>query len=235
MNFIFMLTRNDATVANAREVYREIADLPLQHVGFKDIGLPPAELTRLAEDMHRDGKTVMLEVVSERREDELRSARAALDIGVDYLLGGTHAAEVLPIIAGSGITYCPFPGRIVGHPSLLRGTIDEIAASARDLAALDGVGGLDLLAYRYDGDVPALVRAVVDAVDVPVIAAGSVDGRERIRELAGLGVWGYTIGGAIFADRFPAAPGVRSQIEHVLAITAEAIAEAAVEAQPAAR
>ena len=225
MNFIFMLTRNDVTVPDAREVYRQIADLPLQYVGFKDVGLPTTELMALAQDMHRDGKTVMLEVVSERREDELRSARAALDIGVDYLLGGTHAAEVLPIIAGSGIMYCPFPGRIVGHPSLLRGTIEEIASSARDLAALDGVGGLDLLAYRYDGDVPALVCAVVDAVEVPVMAAGSVDGFERIRELAGLGVWGYTIGGAIFADRFPAAPGVRSQTEHVLAITAEAVAQ----------
>jgi hypothetical protein len=64
-----------------------------------------------------------------------------------------------------------------------------------------------------------------------VIAAGSVDGRERIQELAGLGVWGYTIGGAIFADRFPAAPGVRNQIEHVLEVTAEAVAAAQPSAQ----
>jgi hypothetical protein len=219
MHFIFMLTHHDATIPNAREVYRSIADLDLQHLGFKDVGVPADELARLAEDMHRDGKTVMLEVVSERREDELRSARVAVDIGVDYLLGGTHAEEVLEIIAGTDIVYCPFPGRIVGHPSLLRGTIDEIAASAARLAGTRGVRGLDLLAYRFDGDVPALVRAVLDAVEVPVIAAGSVDSDQRIRELDALGVWGYTIGGAIFEDRFPGGTGVRAQLEHVLEVT----------------
>ena len=57
------------------------------------------------------------------------------------------------MLSGTGIRYCPFPGRIVGHPSLLRGSIEEITQSAVELAAMDGVGGLDLLAYRYDGDV----------------------------------------------------------------------------------
>jgi hypothetical protein len=218
MEFIFMLTRDDTTVPDARDVYEQIRDLDLTCLGFKDVGLPVGELAGLAEAMRADGKTVMLEVVSERREDELRSARAALDIGVDYLLGGTSADAVGELIAGTDIVYCPFPGRIVGHPSRLRGTHDEIVESARALAALPAVGGLDLLAYRFDGDVPALTKAVVDAVDVPVIAAGSVDSEQRIAALQGLGVWGYTIGGAIFDGKFPGG-SVRAQIEHVVRYT----------------
>jgi tRNA-dihydrouridine synthase len=58
------------------------------------------------------------------------------------------------------------------------------------------VDGINLLAYRYDGNVDALVETVVDAVSIPVVAAGSVDSRERIQALAERGVWGFTIGTA---------------------------------------
>ena len=79
--------------------------------------------------------------------------------------------------------------------------------------------GLDLLAYRWDGDVPALVRAVVNASSGPVIAAGSVDSAERINALAAAGAWAYTIGGAIFDGRLPAGPSVRDQVECAIAMT----------------
>ena len=217
--FIFMLTRNDRTITEAFEVYDQVKDLPgLRYVGFKDVGLPFDRLKELAERMHASGHEVMLEVVSERRDDELRSAEAALGLAVDWLLGGTHAADVLPLIAGSGLRYCPFPGRVIDHPSKLRGTIDDIVESAARLSALEGVGGLDLLAYRYDGDVPAMVRAVLDGVTVPVIAAGSVDSEERIQVLCDLGVWGFTVGSAIFAGCFKGKDGsVREQTRAVLA------------------
>ena len=216
--FIFMLTRNDVTVEDAFEVYDEVRDAGLRYVGFKDVGLPFDRLKALTEAIHEGGQEVMLEVVSEEKEDELRSARAALDLGVDYLLGGTHAGEVTRMISGTGIRYCPFPGRIVGHPSLLRGSIEEISQSAGRLAALDGMWGLDLLAYRYDGDVERLVRAVVESVEVPVIAAGSVDSEEKIRALADAGVWGFTVGSAIFEGRFAHnSASTREQVETVLA------------------
>ena len=216
--FIFMLTRNDVTVEDAFDVYDEVRDAGLRYVGFKDVGLPFDRLKALTEAIHEGGQEVMLEVVSEEKEDELRSARAALDLGVDYLLGGTHAGEVTRMISGTGIRYCPFPGRIVGHPSLLRGSIEEISQSAGRLAAMDGMWGLDLLAYRYDGDVERLVRAVVESVEVPVIAAGSVDSEEKIRALADAGVWGFTVGSAIFEGRFAHnSASTREQVETVLA------------------
>ena len=59
-----------------------------------------------------------------------------------------------------------------------------------------GVDGINLLAYRYDGDVDALVEAVVDATSLPVIGAGSVDSPDRIHALAERGVWAFTIGTA---------------------------------------
>lgn len=216
--FIFMLTHEDVTVENALEVYDEVRNTGLRYVGFKDVGPSFETLKELAQTIHEGGHEVMLEVVSERREDELRSARAALDLGVDYLLGGTHADEVAEIVAGTGVRYCPFPGRIVGHPSLLRGGIEEISDSARKLAAMEEVWGLDLLAYRYDGDVDALVRSVVDAVDVPVIAAGSVDSAEKIGRLSDAGVWGFTVGSAIFDGTFTGG-SVRERVERVLAMS----------------
>ncbi|MGK2849458.1 MAG: 4-hydroxythreonine-4-phosphate dehydrogenase [Candidatus Limnocylindrales bacterium] len=224
--FIFMLTRNDQTVPDALAVYDQIRDTDLHYVGFKDIGLPTAALRDLAQAMRADGREVFLEVVSEHAEDELRSVAAALEIGVDWLLGGTHPDEALNLLDQVGPPgsagrprYCPFPGRIVGHPSVLEGTIESIADSARQLSARPGVHGLDLLAYRWDGDVPALVRAVVDASSGPVIAAGSVDSAARINALAAAGAWAYTIGGAIFEGRLPAGPSVRDQVECAIAMT----------------
>jgi hypothetical protein len=226
IEFIFMLTRNDATVPDAAAVYDTLRDSRLRYVGFKDIGLPPAELRGLAATMRADGREVFLEVVSERAEDEIRSVEAALEIGVDWLLGGTHADAALSILDRVGPPgtagrprYCPFPGRVVGHPSILEGSLDEIAASARELTARDGVDGLDLLAYRWNGDVPALVRAVVGASAGPVIAAGSVDSAERINALADAGAWAFTIGGAIFDGRLPAGPSIREQVDRALELT----------------
>jgi hypothetical protein len=214
--FIFMLTHNDVTVANALEVYDEIRDLPIRYVGFKDVGQSEELLRELTNRMHADGREVMLEVVSERVEDELTSVAAARAIGVDWVLGGTNPARALPLLGGSGIRYCPFPGTIIGHPSVLTGTIDEIVASARSLTAIPGVHGVDLLAYRFAGDVEQLVERVLEASSGPVIAAGSVDSLERIQALDRLGVWAFTIGGAIFEHRLPAGASVREQVAWTL-------------------
>ena len=133
--------------------------------------------------------------MSETEEATLASARAAAEIGPDYLIGGTLIEPVQEILAGTDIKFFPYVGRIVGHPCLLRGSIAEIADDARRAEAL-GVDGINLLAYRYDGDVDALVEAVGEATTLPVIAAGSVDSAERIQALERRGVWAFTIGTA---------------------------------------
>jgi hypothetical protein len=218
IEFVFMLTHHDRTVDRPLEVYESIRDCGLRYIGFKDIGASVAELREVCEQAHADGLEVMLEVVSVSKEDELNSIAAAGEIGVDWVLGGTHPRDGLAVLAGSKAKYCPFPGKVTGHPSVLLGDIDEIAASARDITALDGVHGLDLLAYRHpSADVAALTRAVVDASAGPVIAAGSVASVGQIATLDAAGAWGFTIGGAIFEGRLPGGPSIAEQIRQVLA------------------
>jgi hypothetical protein len=225
IEFVFMLTHHDRTVDNALRVYQQTRGSGLRYIGLKDVGATPevlAELTRAARD---DGLEVMLEVVSTSAEDELRSLRAAAEIGVDWVLGGTHPEEGAAILRGSGIKYCPFPGRVAGHPSELDGELDEIAEHGRSLTALDGVHGLDLLAYRHRRlDPVALTRAVADAAAGPVIVAGSIASHTQIGDVAAAGAWGFTIGGAIFEDRLPGAPGVPGQLRGVLAACSAATA-----------
>jgi len=193
--FIFMLTRNDTTLADARAIYASIADTGLRHVGCKDVGLPQAELAQFMDEIRANGHTSYLEVVSETEEQTLQSARVAAEIGPDYLIGGTVIEPIQEILAGTSIRFFPYIGEIVGHPCLLRGSIERICDDARRAEAA-GVDGINLLAYRYDGDVPELVRAVSEATSLPLICAGSVDSIERIEELRDLGVWAFTIGTA---------------------------------------
>lgn len=223
MQFIFMLTHSDRTVTDALEVYGKLRDTDLHYVGFKDVGVDRATLQQLVDTIHADDRPVMLEVVSTSAQEELRSIAAAVDVGVDYVLGGTHVDAALEVIGDANLRYCPFPGRIVGHPSVLEGTLEEIVGDAKRLTAIDGVSGLDLLAYRHASvDPTELTRAVVEASDGPVIAAGSVDREERIRALADAGAWAFTIGSAIFDGQLPGAPDIAAQVRWVLEICEDA-------------
>jgi len=203
-HFILMLTENDATVGDAIATYDSLRDSPVRYVGFKDVGLPIPVLKQLAQRIRADGRTVMLEVVATSREAELESIRAALEIGVDYLLGGRHVEDALPLLRGADIRYFPFAGRTVGHPTVLEGTMEEIVEDARRIASTPGVHGIDLLAYRFagDGDPAELTRRVVEAVDVPVIAAGSIDGETRVKAMIDADTWGFTVGSALFQYAF---------------------------------
>ena len=214
-HFIFMLTKDDRTVSNAVQVYSSLSRSPLRYVGFKDIGVPLDELKALARLIKADGRQVMLEVVSTSREAEMRSVEGALEIGVDCLLGGRHAEDATRLLKGSDIRYFPFAGHTVGHPTKLTGSIDDIVDDAVRLAALPGVHGLDLLAYRYAGDVEELTRRVVKAVSVPVIAAGSIDSAARVQAMRQAGAWAFTVGSAVFDGSFLDEP-VPQQIDKIL-------------------
>jgi methylglyoxal synthase len=183
-----------------------------------------AELKALADKIRAAGGRSYLEVVSLDAESELASARAAVELDVDCLLGGTRAAEVTPIIRSHPIRYCPFVGQVSGHPSVLSGEIPEIVDSAMRLTELETVHGLDLLAYRSRGDVPALMRAVCKASNKPVIVAGSIDREERIVAAAEAGAAAFTIGTAALNETLPAAGGgLVAQVHSILAMTGRAM------------
>jgi hypothetical protein len=220
INFVFMLTHNDATVPNALEVLEELRGSGLRYVGFKDVGASVEQLTEVADAAHDQGFEVMLEVVSTSLEEERRSLEAAVPIGVDWVLGGTHPEVGTEILGGAEIRYCPFPGTVVGHPSVLEGTIEEISSDTHRLTRTPGIDGVDLLAYRHpSADVGALTRAVVSASAGPVIAAGSVVDFDQIRMLEHAGAWGFTIGSAIFEGKLPGGPDVPAQVRSVLEAT----------------
>jgi hypothetical protein len=214
--FIFMLTRNDETIPNARAIYASIADLGLRHVGCKDVGLPKPELAKLIADIRSHGHTSYLEVVSESDDSMEVSARTAVEVGADYVIGGTAVERIQKVIVGTGMKFFPYIGSIVGHPCLLRGSIEEIVDDAKRVEQL-GVDGINLLAYRYDGNVPELVRSVAAATPLPLICAGSVDSVERIETLRDLGVWAFTIGTAALDGSFVSGKPLDDQLRVALA------------------
>jgi len=218
LDFIFMLTRHDRTVPEAIDHVATALAAGIRHIGFKDIGLPFAEFRTVHRLIKAGGATSYLEVVSLDRVSEIASVRAAIDLGVDNLLGGTHAEDVLPLLRGTGIRYYPFAGRVSGHPSILEGSVAEIAGSARAIAAREGVDGLDLLAYRSNTDVEALIAAVCAATDKPVLVAGSIERPEQIAAIHRSRAVGFTIGTAALEGRFPASgPALRAQLDAIAA------------------
>ncbi len=215
--FIFMLTHHDRTLPDALEVLESVRGVGLRYVGFKDVGADPVMQRDLTAAAHGMGMEVMLEVVSTSAEAELASLAAAVDAGVDWVLGGTRVDDGERLLRGHGLRYCPFPGRVVGHPSVLEGDPEEIAADAAAMTARAGVYGLDLLAYRHrTADVVRLVKTVVAASSGPVIVAGSVVGADQIRALDAAGAWGFTIGSAIIEGLLPGGPDIAAQVRSVL-------------------
>ena len=119
-NFILMLTENDRTIPDAPARLEEALEAGARHIGFKDIGLPLEDLRGLAQTIRNAGGRSYLEVVSLDKESELVSARAAVDLDVDCLLGGTRAAAVTDVIRDHPLRYYPFPGQITGTPAFSR-------------------------------------------------------------------------------------------------------------------
>lgn len=223
-DFIFMLTRADATVPDAIEHVVPAIAGGVTHIGVKDVGLPRMALQELARLIRSHGAQLYLEVVSLDAASERASAEVALDLGVDALMDGTRPDVVVPIIAGAPMRYYPFPGRITGHPSILQGPIEAIVASAQRLAAREGVHGLDLLAYRFAGDVPRLMRAVCAAVPVPVVMAGSIDRAARIAAIVQAGAAAFTVGTAALDGVVPASSrSLKDQLRAIFTLRDQAI------------
>ena len=96
-DFILMLTENDRTIPDAKRRLDEALEGGARHIGFKDVGLPLTELQDLADRIRAAGGRSYLEVVSLDEDSELASARAAVGLDVDCLLGGTRAEAVTTI------------------------------------------------------------------------------------------------------------------------------------------
>jgi hypothetical protein len=88
----------------------------------------------------------------------------------------------------------------------------------RRLTETPGIHGLDLLAYRHAGDVPALMTSVQRESKGPVVVAGSIDRDEGIRAVESAGIWAFTIGGAVLDRCFVPVASYSEQVAHVLRV-----------------
>ncbi|MGD1880639.1 MAG: hypothetical protein ACFB13_24455 [Kiloniellaceae bacterium] len=217
IDFIFMFTRADQTVEDCLEVFETVARAGVKHMGFKDIGTDFDTLVALNKRIRDAGAVSYLEGVSATKEACRESARAARRIGVDCVMGGTEAKEILEILDGSGIDYLPFPGRPIGHPTALGGKPGDVEEDCRRFEAM-GCAGVALLAYRATAAAPLeLVRAARRATKGTLVVAGSIDTPERIRALAEAGANAFTIGSAAFDGSFsPRKGALASQLEDIL-------------------
>lgn len=219
MDFVFMLTRSDQTVLDCLDVLDEVAPLGLRHLGFKDIGVERTTLATLTKRIREMGAASYMEVVSTTPEATLASARVAREIGVDWLLGGTQVEEVLTILRGTDVRYCPFPGRPTGHPTKLGGSAADVAADCKRFQDM-GCAGVDLLAYRAtEADPLDLVRAARKETRGLLLVAGSVARADQIHALAEAGANAFTIGSAAFDGSFsPRHGSLKSQLREIQAV-----------------
>lgn len=219
-NFVFMPTRNDETVSDALSIYQEVGARvdSLKFVGFKEVGLSEPELQKLTDSIKKDGRKVVLELVTTSEPEELQAAEMAQRLGVHYVIGGVHKQRLLEEFKSSDLKYFPNVGDIFGPPSRLEGSVESIKSQAQEAEAL-GADGVMLLAYRYLGDGLELAETVNEAIDVPVLCAGSVDSFEKISALQRIGVWGFTLGSAILDKILVPGSPLDEQVEAVLAKT----------------
>jgi hypothetical protein len=220
MDFVFMLTRNDATVENALDLIEVARELGLRHIGFKDVGADAPMLGRLAEAIRAAGASPWMEVVATSREAELRSVTLGRDLGVDRLMGGVHVEAGLRILEGSATRYLPFAGKPSGHPTRLGGSPAEVEAQCRAFVAM-GCAGVDILAYRATEAEPldlvaACRRGFLDLG--AVVVAGSVNSAERVAAVRAAGADAFTVGtAAIDGSYAPGAGSLAAQLKAVLA------------------
>jgi hypothetical protein len=218
---IVMLTHNDVTVSNAREIFRDSADLQVQYWGFKDVGLPTAEMEQLVSDFKEAGKTPVLEVVNFDEKGLLDAASLAIDCGVEYFTGGVFSEAVLERVHAAGLKYFPFCGDVSGSPIELKGSTEDVAKDASRLLDL-GADGIDLVAYRYsEGDPIELAKLVEHQLGGKnLIIAGSINSAERIHRMQEVGPFGYTMGGALFEGAFKPGGSFRENLQELVKIDA---------------
>jgi hypothetical protein len=222
MDFIFMLTRQDQTVEDCLDLFAHIAPLGLKHVGFKDVGVDRQTLEALTRAIKASGATTYMEVVSTSPETALNSAKIAVDLGIDRLLGGTQVEAVMQITRGTKTAYYPFPGFPHDHPTKLGGQPADVEAQCRSFMEA-GCAGCDILAYRAtEADPLALIKAARKGLDAggkkgALIVAGSVGSAARIRDIAAAGADAFTIGTAVFDGSYaPRKGAILSQLRAVL-------------------
>lgn len=213
---IVMLTHNDVTVKDAKKIFEENKDLPINNWGFKDVGLEPKEMKELCGMMKDAGNTTYLEVVTYSEEECMRGAKLAVECGFDCLLGTIFYDSVMEYVKNTDLKYFPFVGKVSQSPSILEGSCDYMLEQAEKYAKA-GAEGVDLLGYRYvEGDANILSAAFVKASCIPTVLAGSIGSKERMLLVKQMDPAYFTMGSALFTKNFVKNGTFRENLEEVV-------------------
>ena len=198
---IVMLTRNDVTVPDAKEIFLAAKDSAATHWGFKVEGTTPPQMEELVACMKEYGKRVHIECLALDEPTCLNAARLSARYSVHHLLGTVYYDSVQEVCKKAGIDYSPFAGLDVD--ARLRGSITEIVDKAQTLEKKD-IFGIAVSGFRYvSGDPQLLLSTLASSLKKPFISSGSVSTYERLDFLKTLrGLYGFTIGSAFFENKF---------------------------------
>lgn len=213
---IAMLTNDDKTVPNALEVFEANKHARTACWGFKDIGIAPADAMALVKAMKAAGKTTFMEPLLEDEESCLRAAAMAVECGFDYVIGMVYNGKAHALLKANGVRYLPTCGRRAGLPRMLYGTPGEIVADALRLTRDCGAEGICLSTFRYvEGDPEVMSLAVNEALAANLIISGGINDFPRLDFVKRLNPWGFTIGSALFKEKFGRGTPIADQLNRI--------------------
>jgi hypothetical protein len=198
---IVMLTKNDLTVKNARDIFEECKDSKATMWGFKEAGLPLAKMKLLFNYMKSLKKETFLEVVAYSEEEGLLGAKMAKECHCDYLIGTNYFDSINKYCQKNNIKYMPYVGIVNERPSILSGDISDMIKEANNYLS-KGVYGVNLLGYRYNKNQDKLIKQLILNFNGKVCLAGSIDSYERLNTIKKYNPWAFTIGSAFFDNKF---------------------------------
>ena len=213
---IVMLTQDDVTVKNARDVFLSACDLDIKNWGFKNTGIGNNDMSLLIKTIKDKGKTAVLEIVNYNKASCLEIVKKAAEYGIDQIMGTLYSESIKDFLEKRNIPYKPFVGKVSGNPSILEGRPQEIIDEAK-LLMEKGVSGFDLLAYRHiEGFTPEVFDARIktaekmareliketDSQKAQTCIAGGICTFEQIDFVLDAAPWAFTIGTALFESRF---------------------------------
>ena len=201
---ITMLTHNDKTVPNSKEIFLKAKDAPCMHWGLKDVGLPKEEIREIVSLMKEAGKKTYLECLAYDEESAYNAMQFGIDCDFDVVMGTFYFDKVGDLAEKYHVNYYPFVGcQVAGD---VFGTVEENVEKVLEIAHKK-VTGVDFCGYRWvNGNPEDVIDAVVKAVKTetgkPVFCVGSINTFERLDAVKRLGVDAITIGSAFFDHKF---------------------------------
>ncbi|WP_178918043.1 1-(5-phosphoribosyl)-5-[(5-phosphoribosylamino)methylideneamino]imidazole-4-carboxamide isomerase [Natronomonas gomsonensis] len=141
-----------------------------------------------------------------------RDACSLLELGVDRVILGTAAVENPAIV---GAISEDFPGSVMvsldakGGEVVVSGWTEGTGLDPAEAAARyddEGAGAILFTDVDVEGQLEGIrrepVEAVVDAVDIPVVASGGVSTLEDVRALKDAGAAAVVVGTALYEGQF---------------------------------